>query len=182
MAELASKPARSHLPDWLGAARSLLAAGEYQRASLVLGAALQAHHDCVDAHVLLVQAQLRMGSSHWPAALQAARAGLELCAAGGGSSSSSDGGAAADRARCLLALGQALGSVARNPAMPQAERSKHRCESCVRLDAAVLCSDVRPHQQHSGSNTAPAAPSSQQHPPHAATATWRPLARLCAQV
>jgi len=31
------------------------------------------------------------------------------------------------RAACKVALGLALGSVARMPVMPQADRSKHRC-------------------------------------------------------
>jgi hypothetical protein len=73
VAELAHKPVKTHLQDWLDAADGLQMQGDYLRAKLVLDTILQSHSSCIEAHVSLVHTHLHLGTSHWPKALQVAR-------------------------------------------------------------------------------------------------------------
>ncbi|KAF8058841.1 NPG1 [Scenedesmus sp. PABB004] len=131
LADLAGKqPVGAHLQEWLDGARQLLAAGEAVRARLALDTVLQAAEHCLEAHVLLVHTHLALGPSHWQRALAAARDGVATCCALADVS-------AEDRAACHLALGLALGSVARLTAMPQADRSRDRSEARAVLAAAA---------------------------------------------
>ena len=72
-ADLSSRPVRDNLQEWLDTASTLLRAGEYLRAKLLLNTVLQAHPTCVQAHVQLVHTHLHLEQSLWPKALQVAR-------------------------------------------------------------------------------------------------------------
>lgn len=79
-ADLASRPVRDNLQEWLDTATALAAAGEYTRAKLLLNTILQAHPACITAHVQLVHTHLHLEQSLWPKALAISRCETELAA------------------------------------------------------------------------------------------------------
>jgi hypothetical protein len=66
-------PVAQNASAWLDAASQLAAAGDLPRAKLLLLAVVQAHKQNVQAHVMLVDIYLQLGSTSWPEALLIAR-------------------------------------------------------------------------------------------------------------
>jgi hypothetical protein len=72
-ASLSTYPVLTAPEFWLKAALELLAGCRYARAKLLLETVLQAHKEHVDAHILLVDTCLQLGSATWPEGLRVAR-------------------------------------------------------------------------------------------------------------